>query len=330
MLDAALDRDVLRALMCGALEQQAHPLVRGWLPEARIRRNVLLEVDEWLERLESDELARLYASYFPRPGLGPEHYKNRLFRAARGTHLLAGIRFRHLEPTRPFVTVLWQERPFESEGELRRTLLGVAEAYGDFTPESVSVYHSTHLPLQLERAGLSPGHGLFAAPVAHVARALTPDARVALAPGKARELHARYVAEYAQVWAACPALYEVARPEDLENLELAEANGTLFSVAVDGVPAGLLALERAELGALDGYQVLDIALYGRYRGQGLAPSLHVAACRALGGSNGELLFGTIGAVNEPSRRTALRAGRQLLGSTWELPIRATSARPAAR
>lgn len=297
---------------------RAHPLCAEWLGPPAFDAWLTERAESWLARARDAELANEYATHFPVAGAKPDEYRNRLFETPSGARLLAGIRFRNLDLGKPFVDVLWQEQPFTDARAMSATLEAVADAYRVFRPGFVRFEVSAHEPVQpdgWERVTLQSQE--FTAPLAVVAEGtqVAGVERVTLEPARVADLYDCYHEEYEQLLAGWPELRDVASPESRDTLEEAESAGLCFSILVEGEAAGVYALMESQYGP-GHYEVAEIHLFRAHRGRGLAPAAHVAAARRLLQSSRGLLTGTIGAVNAPSRRTALRVGRRCLKGTY--------------
>lgn len=309
----------LQQLVSGAVRCAA-PATSNWLTPEQLQKNLRAEAEGWLRRATDAELAHAYAAHFPVAGTRPEEYRNRLFEADTGHRLLTGIRFRGLNLARPFVELIWHDRALPQAGALTGVLGALLGAYRAFAPQYVTLFWAEAAAAPgslLELPGFTLQDRLVAAPVQQVAQASVPDQqRVELLPARAGDIYARYAAEYAALHAGSPELRDVTRAESMESLEDAECEGLLFQIFVAGEAAGVYALEASSRAGLGGYQVQEILLYQPFRGRGLAPAVHVAACRSVQVAPECLLWGVIGAANSSSLRTALRAGRRVVGGTY--------------
>lgn len=147
--------------------------------------------------------------------------------------------------------------------------------------------------------------------------------RVRLARATTLEFYPRYADLYRQLLADYPELRAVVRSESEADMQAYLEAGHLLEVFVDGAWAGVTAVFREVNTGLSGFCVAEIILGGAFRGQGLgsAVQLQLASQLVAGGAGRDgLLFGTIGALNTPARRTALRAGRVDLGGHVWVPL----------
>jgi hypothetical protein len=315
---ASVAGEELQARLARGCRRNAHPLLAEWLSQDDFEALIVRERAELWQRIDDRALAAEYARSFPVTGAAPDEYRNRFFESESGARILTGIRFRGLDRSWPFVDVVWQDEPFSDAAVMKRTLDAVCEAYHVFEPRHVRFTLSTHLPAQpADWPGVSCDRQQLVAPLRVVAQGTgVPHlARVAVVPAAVSALYERYSDEYARLHQRWPAIKSVADTESRETLSAAEALGLLFEIRVDDELAGVYALQASALG-LPHYEVLEILLYDGQRGRGLAPAAHVAACRHMVPRSNGLLVGSIGAINQPSRRTAERAGRRVLKCSY--------------
>lgn len=303
-----------QALLAQGCRRNSHPLLAEWLSPDEHEALISRECEGLSQRIDDRALAAAYARAFPVDLAQPDEYRNRFFECESGGRMLTGIRFRGLDRARPFVDVVWQEQPFSDALDMARALDAVCEAYRVFEPRHARFALSAHLPAQpADWPGVSPDRQQLVAPLRVIAQGsgVPHLERVAVVPASVSERYERYSDEYARLHQRWPAIRGAADPESRETLSEAEALGLLFEIRVDDELAGIYALQASAFG-LPHYEVLEILLYEGQRGRGLAPAAHVAACRHMTTRSSGLLMGSIGAINEPSRRTAERAGRRML------------------
>lgn len=90
---------------------------------------------------------------------------------------------------------------------------------------------------------------------------------------------------------------------------------------------GIVATQPVAQYSVDAWLIWDIVLGRQHCGKGLAPVLQRAVLDRLDEARAPLVVGTIDAGNVPSLRTALRAGRQVVG-TWTFIEESIPARSA--
>lgn len=99
----------------------------------------------------------------------------------------------------------------------------------------------------------------------------------------------------------------------------------LFEIFVDGAWAGVIAVFRDTNTGLSGFCVVEVVLTETFRAQGLGSAVQrrlAAQLLSQGTEPTEILFGTVGDMNIPARRAAVRAGRVDLGGHVWLPLEA--------
>lgn len=301
-------------------QHKVHPLVRTWLSAETVEANLRGELEEDLERSRSDALAAEFAHYCPVAGARAEDYKNRLLNVG-GLELLTGIRFLGGDMAQPFVDVMYQSEAVLTSEHLGAVQDAIRQEFAVFQPVRTRFY----VPSQLPSFSENGDKRLIAAPLGMMLAQPEPSGleRVSLARATTLAFYSRYAGLYRQLQADHPELRTVVRTESEEDMQAYLEAGHLLEVFVDGAWAGVTAVFADVNAGLSGFCVAEIVLGGAFRGQGLGGSVQLQLASQLveGGARGdELLFGTIGALNTPARRTALRAGRVDLGGHVWVPL----------
>lgn len=310
---------MLRDQLLTYAQHKVHPQVRGWLSEAAITANLAEEVDEALERLQSNALAAEFRHYCPVAGARVEDYKNRMLEVDN-LELLTGIRFLGGDLTQPFVDVVFQSEAVLTAEQLGAVREAIRQAFAVFQPERARFYLSSHQP----RFSEDGDKRLIAAPLGAMLRTRPEHlSRVHLRRATSLTFYPRYTALYDQLHSERPELLEVAGAESEEAMRAYLDEGGLFEVFVDDQWAGVTAVFRSVDTGLSGFCVAEIVLAGAFRGRGLGSAVQIRLAEALvqrGAQESDILFGTVGEVNVAARRTALRAGRTDLGGHAWVPL----------
>jgi len=103
---------------------------------------------------------------------------------------------------------------------------------------------------------------------------------------------------------------------------LCERAGLLAFWTIDGERAGVFAAERNQWRGLDGYLIDEEVVSERFVGLGSAACAQRRAAEWFveRGEGGRPLHGVIDGLNAASRRTALNAGRRLIGAKWFIEL----------
>jgi len=298
-------------------QNKVHPQVRAWLSAETVKKNLLNEVDEDLERFRSGELAARFQHGCPVTGAKADDYKNRVLEV-HGLTLLTGIRFLGLDMQKPFVDVLYSSEPVLTPEQLSSIKEAIHKEFDIFQPKRIRFYAPSHLP----RFSEGGDKRLLAAPLGVMLAQPGPETlrRVSLERATSLAFYADYEAVYKELQAEHPELEEVVSLETREDMQGYLDDGYVFEIFVDNLWAGITALEDDVQTGLSGLCVMEIALAKAFRAQGLGSAVQRHLASELVKSNVDkdtLLFGTIGEVNVPARRTAERAGRvDLGGHAW--------------
>lgn len=246
-------------------------------------------------------------------GRRAEDYAVRLIDLGALGQVMAGIHFFGMDHTKPFVGVLAQSRDLD-DAELEPFRARLCEEFALFVPSAVWIFVAGH-ESQLPRvSGARSDQRVHIGSIAALGDSPVPPGyeRMTLA-APSSGMYERYVEAYEQVFAERTDLRGLVPVQDRDSLDNAEA---CFEAWIDDQWAGLVAAGTGDFMGLSGYYVLDEVLAARFRGQGLGPVLQrrlldELARRPLCGDG--LLWGTIDARNQPSRRTAARVGREDVG-----------------
>jgi GNAT superfamily N-acetyltransferase len=299
---------------------KVHPLVRVWLSAETIERNLRHELEGDLERLRSDALAAEFGHHCPVAETNAEDYKNRLLKVG-GLELLTGIRFLGLDLAQPLVDVMYQSEATLTSEQLSDIQDASRQEFAVFRPKRVRFY----VPSQLPRFSQDGDKQLIAAPLGVMLAQPGPGTveRVRLERATTLTFYPDYTAIYRQLRADYPELQAVTRAESQADMQAYLEDGYLFEIFVDGAWAGVTAVFRDTNTGLSGFCVAEIVLAKAFRAQGLGSAVQLKLAAQLlsqGTEPTEILFGTVGDVNIPARRTALRAGRVDLGGHVWLPL----------
>ncbi len=293
--------------------------LRSTLPSSlRAARAPEAYVDQALRWCDDAAWAEGFARACPVAGASARDYLQRALALPAGGEVLAGIRFKGGDLDQPFVDLVAWDRDLAPVWPA--VVEAVRAAFVVFAPPRVRL----HVP-----AGARPP-GAGAEPDLHVVAgrvpALRADAR-AWPPGLTIERQATlalfdaYEREFAAWQAGAGALAREVGPESRESLQRCLDDGALVAMFVDGAWAGLAGARRARLWALDGFEVAEELVTAGFRGRGLGPWLQRGLSDALDDPAGDaLLVGTIHATNAPSLATARRCGREVVATSWFVPV----------
>lgn len=270
-------------------------------------------------RLEAPRWAGAFAASCPIPGAAPADYLHRVVSVpssggAPTLRAIVGIRYKGLDPGKPFIEVAARTGPIPSHAVLTGLVLAAQQAVKPLGQDAPIRLQLT----DLDGPGLPPGEPdlhLVAGRVASLEGLPEPPANgfeIQLRPcADPTGMSPRYLAAYS---AASPALPVAARdsvsPCDIETLRALANDGLLVEVLIDGSWAGVVGATREESFGLAGWCMVEEILAPAFRGRGLAAAVQRAFIEALPATDDELVFGTIHAGNTPSLKTALKVGRR--------------------
>jgi len=261
------------------------------------------------------------------PVTDPLAWANRRIDLPDGHWCVSGIRFRGLDPTKPFIDVVVTSLPPQADA-LARLSAVIVPQYSEFAPRALRV--DAPAPDELVAAAVADPRFAHAAVDQYVVAGLVADLRtrphvagyervhVHAAPvDAARQATVRL---YAQAETERPALAQWATPSTADDLRQCADESLLFEVTVDGRPAGVVAARRDDDHGMSGFVVQEIVLDDAHRGHRLAPAVLQRLVAELPAGPGDTLWGTIHPDNHPSLRNARSIGREIVGGyVWLTP-----------
>ncbi|MCA2961496.1 MAG: hypothetical protein IOD12_14690 [Silvanigrellales bacterium] len=295
------------------------------------------------ERQTDLSFAETFRSHCQVEGAETTDYLNQEIACPSGVRLLVGIRFRNLNLARPFVSVLAQDQAHLSQEDVGWLVSALPKRFPLFAPRSLRLFThvsdpnwNKHLPLT------AAGKMLVAAPLAEVleaaervkvkkesdtAEGVQRSDGLELRRAKDTAFYATYVEAYEHAYKDFPPCREWARIETEEDLTEMISEGCLFEVFQGGRWAGVIGGTLGESFGLSGLHIEEILLARWARGRGLGRRVQQEVAKALvtqeGLASEQWLSGSLGRMNTPALRTALSAGRRILGAEFWLPLEGT-------
>jgi GNAT superfamily N-acetyltransferase len=286
-------------------DESLHPQVRAWVSRTD-RLAALREEMRWAVSTATADMdfARGFAAAQPHSGQPARAYLNRWVEVTDDLSVLAGPRYRGLDPNQPFVAIDATSRRLDSVDAL--LLRGRIKAeFAPFQPGYVTIWDSA-------AAGAWPGSRSdlrnLAGRLGDLRRNQVPD-ELEARTAHTLDFYRRYAEIHAGHVAADPAHALHARLEASDDLDELREAGTLFEVFADNSWAGVIAAEPAVSHGLRGYTVVELLLDPAFRGRGYGRHLGTLLARHLDARDEEFLLGTIHVDNASAYRSAIASGR---------------------
>ncbi len=296
--------------------------IRSWYDDERLASQLAVELAVEADRMDDAEFGAGFRDAVS-ADIEPDAlaWANRRIALSDGGWALAGIRFRGLDRTKPFVDVVATDQLPTPDG-LAAVADGVLPVFSAFAPLCLRV--DAPAPDDLVAAVVDDSRFKQGAVDQYVVAGQVTALRerpapsdVSLAPREAGPLAERVAAIYAhheesaRLWAS---------PEDKESLAACAEEGLLFEVLVDGEPAGVVGAIREAGHGMRGFCVQELCLDQTFRGRGLATRAVRRLLEELPAQPGDVLWGTIHPDNLPSLRQARSLGREIVaGFVWVTP-----------
>lgn len=281
------------------------------------RRSALSEeLSWWLEVPAQDvEYARSFHAHMPVPGATDRDYLDRWLPMSDDLSVLAGPRFRDRDPDMPFVGIVGGSRAI-TESDLPALRRAVQAEFSLFSPRYLVVWSGVPAGAW---AGTGADNRLLVGSLGTLRqRRTSPELTVQALTDLA--FYDDYLAMYAEHGKLYPEHRKQARTQPEADFRELIADGTAWSVVVDGIQGGVVAARPDVASGYRGWTVVELVLAPRFCGRGLGSQLSTLLARSLPDSGGRFLFGTIHHANLGAYRAAIAAGRQDVGGEVVVPL----------
>lgn len=304
-----LPSDAILTEVRAQLRHDLDPTAGDWLGASTVEQTVDAWFAEQCRRCENLAWGETFAHHCPVPGARPADYLQRWIEVD-GAWLLVGIRMRGTDTAHAFVDLVAWSRAVP----LDRAVEAACDACAVFAPTRarfrgrVTLPSATHLTVELDQV-------YVAARTETMARA--SDAALegcADVDDGLSFVHAAY-----QEWTERrPWIAE--RVQVVTRGQLAAACGaaTAWWIREGDDRVGLIATVPGPDREWSGHLVLEEVVAPAFAGRRYAARAQRAVAAELVDRGVPVLFGTIDAMNAPSRRTAGHAGRHEVGALWWL------------
>lgn len=260
-------------------------------------------VSSWLDgqiaRVDDPDFARSFSDHIDLSGVGPDGYFHRLIRTAHGD-VLAGIRFRGRDITRPFVEVV--AHSFDDLSELCDCVRG---EWSMFAPPMLRLRGR---PGRFGGAQVRIDHSVY---VARYRDMSPPTPSVWLEPfDRIDDAESLMAARYRHLAATDTTLARNVFAASHDDLRVWHSAGQLRAVRTPAATVGVLAVVPCSVEWIAGDVVHEEVIAAEHGGHGYASAAQAAWAADAARDPHGLLVGTIDGLNTASRRTAERAGRR--------------------
>jgi len=308
-----MNLDDLKSQMLRDETQRAPQLAMDLIGEANVARNILQDINSAFSQLDDPQFAVPYHKACPIEGTTVDDYYYHILSLGPDRHFICGIHFEGLNMKSPFVQIA--HSTFDPFRHLPEICALVASEFAVFQPQRLGLFSQPNL------ANLTPDVTCYSAAFETLrAQPLPPYYDlVDLQHEIDFEFYPEYAALYERLRSVTPE--HPSHQESRESLSKAIRDDALFSVSIDGNPAGFFAARRDSDRYLNGYYVIEEILSEEYRGRGYAPALQRHAIEKIAAMPSELFYGHIDRRNIPSWKVATAVGRQPVYTAYWHPIR---------
>ncbi len=256
-------------------------------------------------------------------GTTEDDYAEKFYRLDSDQAILAGIRHLSADPSHPFVHLMLPFAPKNSD--LLRLAEFARSTFWKFAPKHLSF---SARPRSASSNGLTESGAEFFVARNHVVGRVTelrklqvPAGfnRISFEPFDFTKSFSWYEKAYADFHLSNPQMKPWVPITDAEDLRDCVRDGWIFQVRVDGQVAGLVAARKEGFLGGPGAYMTELLLTEPFKGCRLASAVQRKFVNEL--EDGvEFIWGTIDARNQPSMKTALSLGRQVIRSEYFLKL----------
>jgi hypothetical protein len=278
-------------------------------------RNYSNDLKDSFSFYSSEEFARNYMRRCLIPNANFIDYMPKLVDTSSGS-VLASIRFKGLDIKKPFIEIYGSTFKLTSNDAI--VLQELAVAFRIFDTKTLRHYNFSDDP---QNNGVGDFQ-YFAAPI-HTVRSRLQLLTYPRGIQIVREKDMTFIDSYHLVYdeiESSPEFEGIVERESIEDLKEYVLAGRLVSAYHNGVWVGLLAAEPRKEKCFKGLFVMEEVVAKAYRRLGVAVSMQKYLVDEIATEADETIFGHISDRNPASMNTALKAGRQMLGTSYFLTI----------
>lgn len=297
-------------------ERQMPRALRQLLGPARAQAVVAQQMAVEWDRCQSASFAANFARGCPVDGAREEDYLQSLW-VWRDVLMLTGIRFKGGRVDEPFVDILATTASWHQPHQVHALLDAVLARYRVFSPRSVRVLCDVASPpCVLAPWSVEMDQVIVVGDPASMASEVDD---VILTPVEDIDVASRFVQlAYEEIFEYRPDLKAILCVASTEELEQCQRIGHMYWIGDEAHGrCGLLATEHVSGVYVEGQCVIEEIVARPWQGRSMASRAQRALASVLVGS-GTLIWGTIDGQNVPSRRAAMRAGRQEVAAWYWL------------
>lgn len=306
---------------------QASPLLKRIYTKTDLYKQCAHELQEDIERLESNHLALLFAKYASITGRHPSEYKTRLINCDNGNIALCGIRFRGMDISQPFVTVTTTLKPL-SINSINVLVDNISKIFEAFKPQYVQFYIPSYL--DIEPANFPSAHWdnrILANSLDTLTKNAAQDiacpshTKCELLSANSLTFYNQYEMAYNKLLDDFPQHAVMMELKPIEDMRAWVAQGFVNLLCVNDKLAGVIIVEPDNSLGMTGFYIIENIIFSEYRGQGLGKWMQLALIYQLVNDPSrqsrrqktDMLFGTIHFDNASAIQCAKSVGRDDIG-----------------
>lgn len=281
-----------------------HPLLKDWLHSEELFNPIISYLDVEFAQLNNLEFAQSFKDTFPDIDVPANQYLNHLIEIEMDSFVIAGIRFKGLNPEKPFVDII-SNYSIYSEKQLMTILNKINQFFRAFKPLAIRFWSSQldtceyyhHQALKIDQHYL-------ANLVKHIKTKPLPPKfdLIKLKPITNLDFYPKYERAYQEFIENSPILSQEVLIEAPEAFDICIQHQLAFEIYYRDNWIGIIAAMPSIFRELSGYCVFEEIISVPFQRQGFAKAAQRHLIHQL--PEDCLLWGSIHANNLPSLKTA--------------------------
>lgn len=313
-----LNEDTIQEFLDYELEEIVHPILYTFFTRDEIRQNLRAEVLNDIEQGSSNVIAQKFQKQCFVENTDSDNYKIRYFEPEPRLKILAGIRFRGLDMTKPYVAILHRNFPIQDAEYLKNIIALLKEEFKIFKPKAILFHQSSHIV----EAHINEGYRdkqILIGGINDISNHTLKDP-ISIELAQDSNFYGQYSAEYDQFHTQYPDRADFARAESKHDIESYVKNDLVYLIKIHKEFGGVFIVTKSSVLGAEGYYVIENFLFKDFRGKGFAPQAQTLVAKELVKRGGKVLFGSIYPNNFASFNAAKRSGRVDIGGSFMIPI----------
>jgi hypothetical protein len=306
-----MDPDSIKNSLVNFRFHYIYPYFKTFADEDTIKQSIVAEYED-LYDLRDLEICRKRHDKFGESGGTIEDFCERIINLENERYALVGIRYKGLDIKKPFVSA-WTNFSDISDNEIKI----ISEEFKMFFPMHVNVQLA---PNVFSKKAHIPKDFTIVGDLKKLENVNFKSERVAIELIEEMSFYETYSKEYDLFHLSNPILAAEVKKESFEDLEESMVDKVLYKIIIDGEYAGVVAGRVEDKYGVKGICVLEKVLFSKFRKQGFGSDFQQLFINEMAKKDFKIIWGNIFHENHGSLKTAQSTGRQIVETSYFLPI----------